>query len=130
MSKKEEKAREYADKEVRRYHKHSGVIEKYGMERARMLSENEAWELEEAYEAGWDEALKIQWVSVNERMPEPNKDVLLLTDLGMVMNGCYDGNVWMQMDGYWGSAYSSIDKCWNVIAWMPIPPFDEILKDK
>ena len=58
MSKKEEKAREYADNEVRRYHEHSGIIERYGMERARMTSEHEATELEEAFKAGWQAAIE------------------------------------------------------------------------
>lgn len=58
MGTKEQKAKEYSDNEVRRYHQHTGVIEKYGMERARMTSEHESWELEEAYEAGWDACLK------------------------------------------------------------------------
>lgn len=59
FGKKEELAQAYTDKEVQRYHKHSGVIERYGMERARMTSEHESWELKEAYEAGWDAALDI-----------------------------------------------------------------------
>lgn len=58
METKQQKAKEYADKEVRRYHQHSGVIEKYGMERARMSSEHESWELEEAYENGWHAAME------------------------------------------------------------------------
>lgn len=83
-------------------------------------------DIAKAYQAGWDEALK--WISTEERMPEPNVDVIFLTDIGMVMSGIYDANVWMQMDGVWGSAYCSINKCWKVIAWMPIPSFDEILE--
>lgn len=58
IGKKEELAQAYTDKEVRRYHKHSGVIEKYGMERARMTSEHESWELTDAYIGGWDACLK------------------------------------------------------------------------
>ena len=84
--------------------------------------------LKKAYIKGWDESLKSLWISVEERMPKPNTDVIFITDIGMIMNGQYDGNVWMQMDGVWGSAYSSINKCWNVIAWMPIPSFNEILE--
>lgn len=81
------------------------------------------------FEAGWDEALKSQWISTKKRMPEQNVDVIFLTDFGMIMNGqCHD-NVWMQMDGFFGSAYSSIEKTWEVIAWMPIPSFDNILEN-
>lgn len=109
MSKKEEKAREYSENEIGLDYIGEAAVER-------------------AYKAGWDAALSNQWISTEERMPEPNVDVIFLTDIGMVMNGHYDSNVWMQMDGVWGSAYSSINKCWDVIAWMPIPSFDEILK--
>lgn len=58
IGKKEKLAQAYTDKEVQRYHKHSGVIERYGMERARMTSEHEAWELTEAYKSGWDACME------------------------------------------------------------------------
>lgn len=119
MSKKEEKAKEYADNEVKRYHEHSGVIEKYGIERARMSSEHESWELEEAYQAGWNEAMKSQWVSVEEKMPEIWKDVLVFI--------IRDTDVQIHKSTYFG------EKDWSfggikIIAWMPIPSFDEILE--
>lgn len=82
----------------------------------------------DSYLHGWNEALRSQWVCVEERLPEYNQDVLFLTDIGMIMNGHYDGNVWMQMDGVLSSSYSSINKCWSVIAWMPIPSFDDIIE--
>mgnify|MGYP000499049184 CR=1 FL=1 len=108
MGNKEEKAKEYAEE---------NYDSCFCKEIAKM-----------AYESGWSKALKNQWISTKERMPEPNTEVIFLTDIGIVMNGHYDSNVWMKMDGFWGSAYSSIDKCWDVIAWMPIPSFDEILE--
>lgn len=77
-----------------------------------------------------EQKTNLEWISTEERMPEPNVDVIFLTDIGMVMSGHYDDNVWLQMDGVWGSAYSSINKCWKVIAWMPMPLIDEDLKDK
>lgn len=83
----------------------------------------------DGYLSGYDEALKSQWISTKERMPKPNTDVVFLTDIGMIMNGQYSNDVWMQMDGVWGSAYCSIEKCWEVVAWMPIPSFDKILED-
>lgn len=58
FGKKEELAQAYTDMEVKRYHEHSGVIEKYGMERARMTSEHESWELTDAYKSRWDTCLK------------------------------------------------------------------------
>lgn len=67
IGKKEELAQAYTDKEVRRYHKLSSVIEKYGMERARMTSKHESWELAEAYEAGWDACLKYLYTMTKEQ---------------------------------------------------------------
>lgn len=116
METKEQKAREYA--KLRYGNK--------GRETNNEIAKVNACTV--GYIAGWDEALKSKWISTEERMPEPNTDVIFLTDIGMIMNGCYDGNCWMQMDGVWGSAYSSINKCWEVIAWMPIPSFDNILE--
>ena len=66
MSKKEEKAKEY-----------SKEYEEYNW---RLISE-------QAYEEGWDEALKSQWVSVEERLPNVGTRVLVLTS-----KGCNDGN--------------------------------------
>lgn len=125
MSKKEEKAREYADNEVKRYHEHSGVIEKYGMERARMLSEHEAFELEEAYEAGWDDALKSQWVDVKGRLPKEWEDVIILfikDGHSKVIKALYIG------DERWVYGDVSVKRNMGVIAWMPIPSFEDILQ--
>lgn len=57
MEKKEEKAREYS--------KNITGVEFIG-----------ATEAEKAFEAGWDEALSNQWISVKEKQPEPNQMVL------------------------------------------------------
>lgn len=81
IGKKEELAQAYTDKEVRRYHKHSGVIEKYGMERARMTSEHESWELKEAYEVGWDAGANWRvnsiWHDASEK-PDTDKGDLIV----------------------------------------------------
>lgn len=117
---KEQKSREYAN------WLHKNLEEQLGHKCAPHDMYYRRGDIQQAFEFGWDEALK--WISTEERMPEPNVDVIFLTDIGMVMSGHYDDNVWLQMDGFWGSAYSSINKCWEVIAWMPIPSFDEILE--
>lgn len=118
---KEQKSREYAN------WLHKNLEEQLGHKCAPHDMYYRRGDIQQAFEVGWDEALK--WISTKERMPEPNVDVIFLTDIGMVMSGHYDDNVWLQMDGVWGSAYCSIDKCWEVIAWMPIPTFDKILED-
>lgn len=120
MGTKEQKSREYAD------WLHNNLEEQLGHKCVPHDMYYRRGDIQQAFEVGWDEALK--WISTKERMPEPNVDVIFLTDIGMVMSGHYDDNVWLQMDGVWGSAYCSIDKCWEVIAWMPIPSFDEILE--
>lgn len=124
METKEQKAKEYAD------WLHKEIEEYYGRKCGPKDMSCKNGDIRVAFLAGWDAALKSQWISTEERMPEPNTDVIFLTDIGMIMNGCYDGNCWMQMDGVWGSAYSSINKCWKVIAWMPNPSFDNVLKNK
>lgn len=125
---KEQKSKEYAELKVKQYNKNH-TIESYGINRAMQQLYFDGYELQDAFEEGWDEALKSKWINAKECLPKPNTDVIFLTDLGMIMNGCYDDNVWMQMDGFWGSAYTSIEKTWKVIAWMPIPSFDEILEE-
>lgn len=131
MSKKEEKAKEYSDKEVRRYHQHSGIIEKYGMERARVLSEHESWELEEAYEAGWDEALKSQWINVKDKLPATGEVVLVLTSNGKVSTtkryqpkDCRGKNIGLAT---WKGSTTFVN---SIIAWMPILSFDNVLKNE
>lgn len=76
FGKKEELAQAYTDMEVKRYHEHSGVIEKYGMERARMTSEHESWELTDAYKSGWDTCLKhLATLPWNEAVNEIAKHI-------------------------------------------------------
>lgn len=124
MNKKEEKAREHADNEVRRYHEHSGVIEKYGMERARMSSEHEAWELEEAFEKGWDEALKNILVDASKELPEYDESVWVINENGDQFF-CHRSNKnIVQTDKYGWCNYSGCD----IIAWIRNITFDDILE--
>lgn len=53
---KEEKAKEYAENlmnESRPYH-----VEKYGMERAKRMSDFDIYYIQEAFESGWDACMK------------------------------------------------------------------------
>lgn len=100
MNKKEQKAKRYAKK-------------------CYPNNEDMRFQCEYHFETGWDEALKSQWVSVEERMPEVLQDVLILIE--------YDGDIQIHRTKYFGK------KEWNfgiakIIAWMPVPPFDKILK--
>lgn len=84
-------------------------------------------DLKEAYLNGWDEALKSQWIMVDERTPKANEEVYVLFE--------YDGGIRIETDVYFGDDFYNFHKdlVWNyggekIIAWMPIPSFDEILE--
>lgn len=84
-------------------------------------------DLKEAYLNGWDEALKTQWIMVDERKPKENEKVFVLFE--------YNGMVGIDTDVYFGDDFHNFykDRVWNyggekIIAWMPIPSFDEILE--
>lgn len=110
MSKKEEKAKEY-----------SKEYEEYNW---RLISE-------QAYEEGWDEALKNQWVMVEDKLPAIGEFVLVVTSNGKISTtkiyhpkDCRGKNIGLVT---WKGSTTFVN---SIIAWMPIPPFDEILKDK
>lgn len=68
------------------------------------------------------------WISVEERLPEPDKEVLL-----------YDKNSirhyvigWLQRDKGYNKGMWALSNGWvedkDITHWMPIPSFDEILE--
>lgn len=74
---------------------------------------------QKAFLAGWDEALKSQWISVGEKLPKEFEDVFILYNY----NGEVRVNVSFYVKGYkWRFGDN------DVIAWMPIPSFDNILE--
>ena len=79
------------------------------------------------------------WISVNERLPEENENIIIMCEHGAIFNGTYCNGVWFCMDGYIHDIYksnpiyssmSSIPSLWEPVAWMPIPSFDDILEAK
>lgn len=77
------------------------------------------------------------WISVNERLPEENENIIIMCEHGAIFNGTYCNGVWFCMDGYIHDIYksnpiyssmSSIPSLWELVAWMPIPSFDDILE--
>lgn len=77
------------------------------------------------------------WISVKERLPEENENIIIMCEHGAIFNGSYCNGVWFCMDGYIYDTYkdspiyssmSSIPTLWKPIAYMPIPSFDEILE--
>ena len=80
------------------------------------------------------ETKQLPWVSVKERLPDENEDIIILCKHGAIFNGTYSNNVWFCMDGYIYDTYkgnpiyssmSSIPPSWEPIAWMPKPKFEE-----
>lgn len=108
MSKKEEKAYEYSKKISNLNPKIKDFVEC-------------------SFMVGWDCALKNQWIKVEERTPNANEEVLVLFE--------DNGEMRIETDVYYGDNFYILHKwIWNfggskVIAWMPIPSFDEILKE-
>lgn len=80
------------------------------------------WQIvsKDAYLHGWDEALRSQWIKVEDKLPELYKNVLAL----------------IKYKSYYQIHYTSRytdNKEWifagsPVIAWMPIPSFDDIIE--
>lgn len=78
--------------------------------------------------AGWDAALKSQWIKVEDRLPKENEKVFVLYE--------YKGSILIGTDTYFGEDFYKmyqISNTWNcggekIIAWMPIPSFEEILQ--
>lgn len=114
---KEEKSKEYAELKVRQYDKNN-TIEKYGMYRAMQQCNFDGFDIQEAFDVGWDEALKSQWVKVDDKLPNDLEKVLLaslyereiLYSVGYMFNG-----KWVTSNN-------------KPFAWMQIPSFDNILE--
>lgn len=76
---------------------------------------------------------KNPWISVNERMPEENENMIIMCEHGAIFNGTYSKGTWFCMDGYLHDTYkgnpiyssmTGIPPLWEPIAWMPIPKFN------
>lgn len=70
--------------------------------------------------ADW-QSKQSPWISVKERLPEENKEYLVVLDNRVVYVAQYNKNnkSWL----IYGAGYT-----YNVVAYMPIPSFDEILE--
>lgn len=112
MSKKEELAKKYADSIAQ-------------------FEERKTY-CREDFIAGWDAAIKNQWISVEERLPEYDKRVLTLycrdeiQKIGLMRRIPIDvsndnNHIWR---------WSLTGDKYGIIAWMPIPSFDEILEQR
>lgn len=59
------------------------------------------------------------WISVEERLPNYKEEVLVLYE--------YEGRIQIQQSFYLGEKYWKFGSN-KILAWMPIPSFDEILE--
>ena len=79
------------------------------------------WQIvaKDAYLYGWNEALRSQWVKVEDRLPEKFKDVFIIIDRfgeTQIFTSYYMGEKEWCFAGF------------EIIAWMPIPSFEDILE--
>ena len=100
------------------------------------------WDKITCFRIGFKEGARWQskqspWISVKERLPEENENIIIMCEHGAILNGTYCNGVWFCMDGYIHDIYksnpiyssmSSIPSLWGPVAWMPIPSFDDILE--
>ncbi len=71
--------------------------------------------------AEW-QAKQSPWISVEERLPETNKEVLVLcrrkrSGVCFVIENAYENGDWVTKSAMY----------YETVAWMPIPSFDDIL---
>ena len=73
------------------------------------------------------------WISVKERLPDDNENIIIMCEHGAIFNGTYCNDVWLCMDGYIHDTFRgepiyssmvSIPPLWKPVAWMPIPKFN------
>lgn len=94
--------------------------------------------LRQVYAKGFVDGTKQSlWISVKERRPDDNENIIIMCKHGAIFNGIYCNGVWFCMDGYIHDMYkgspvyssmSSIPPLWEPVAWIPTPSFDEILE--
>lgn len=88
----------------------------------------------EGFYAGWDEALKSQFRKcvnnkpVEGEEPKDGENVILLCQ---IVGGSNDGYIFPKANTFKNGEWEGrMLMRYNVIAWMPIPSFDNILKEK
>lgn len=113
MDKKEKKAKEYAD------WSHKLVEEFYQKKCAEHDFYYKKADIQLAFQAGWDEALKNKWIKAKDELPKLYERVLVMFE--------YEGEVQIHDHTYMGGNF--IYGASKIIAWMPIPSFDDILRD-
>lgn len=89
-------------------------------------------DIQQAFEVGWDEALKSQWVNADESLPDFDNVESIENKKRYIVRTMYVGttNEISYNMAYMRSRYKfnvETDRV-KVTHWMPIPSFDEILE--
>ena len=73
------------------------------------------------YDAGYR---KQEWISVDERLPETNEEVLVYSSVGKIYTACY-----IRVDGieFW---FENIDGFREITHWMPLPEAPKMKGEK
>lgn len=76
---------------------------------------------EQLYEEGYR---KQEWISVDERLPETNEEVLVYSSVGKIYTACY-----IRVDGieFW---FENIDGFREITHWMPLPEAPKMKGEK
>lgn len=119
------------------------AAEKYALECQReegypspMYDSYDAKDMREcAFKSGAEwQSKQSPWISVKERLPDDNENIIIMCEHGAIFNGTYCNNVWFCMDGHIHDTFKgepvyssmvSIPPLWKPVAWMPIPKFNE-----
>ena len=81
--------------------------------------------VEDYAEAIYNEGYRKQeWISVDERLPETNEEVLVYSSVGKIYTACY-----IRVDGieFW---FENIDGFREITHWMPLPEAPKMKGEK
>lgn len=123
---KEQKSKEYAD------WLHKNLEEQLGHKCAKHDMYYRNGDIQQAFDVGWDEALKSQWVNADESLPYFDDAESIENKKRYIVRTMYVGttNEISYNMAYMRSRYKfnvETDRI-KVTHWMPIPSFDEILE--
>lgn len=68
------------------------------------------WDKITCFRIGFKEGARWQskqspWISVKERLPEENENIIIMCEHGAIFNGTYCNGVWFCMDGFHHQAF-------------------------
>ena len=118
----EEAVRKYADDKCQE----RGVSKKY-----RLHFDFDRYDVEQGFKAGAEwQAKQSPWIRMKERLPEDTSEKLVMLVDGTIRIAHYDEdyNEDMEYHFWYDCAASESYHRDDVIYWMPIPSFDEILE--